>query len=621
MANKEIVEKVLKFKQHLKETSDSQKVMKILKRLKELKITLGVLADTGIGKAVNGFRKHEVVGDLAKALVNHWKQMVPKNANCVDVKDENTNKPCKKEQLVAQEGNSRAFGAPHNKDIALAETKITESKRSLKSTKEDEGLKKVQSKKKLADSKLQDHDSRRAEQLQQGNTKEDHDHGHANQKSISIQEKGDTRSCDHVNYEKGNKSKHKVKSKVPPYCSKVDANSVSSRENKTKQITELFPGSSNPNNLLGKQAAFDLKNQKNTKAEKIKDSLSERTVVKERSDDEEFEMPTMSFESYLNYDQNPVPQKRKKRTSVTKKSERMHKSSVNKLCPTGKEAGEKQTLPEREYCEQSPKKIKPGSLMDLLNIPLPTFLPDCSVTSPPHLGKLPEAAPSIAEVPPVFTGQRLNSKMQVYSGAKTTFLSSMMTLYQQCIRVLQNNIDLLNETGGVPFEILEPVLDRCTPQQLYRIEEYNPVYIGETDDLWMKHCRKEFKNVQLEEYESWREMYLRLLTEREQKFKFLTKTIASAHSGKPQGRKVKLAFVNSIAKPPREIRRQQEINGTAGTSENKGKCNSYESQKFSKDHVSLPNTRASQDPKKFVRKIAPMMAKSLRAFRSRVGRR
>ncbi|KAG2467027.1 ELOA1 protein, partial [Polypterus senegalus] len=515
--------------------------------------------DTGIGKAVNGFRKHEVVGDLAKALVNHWKQMVPKNANCVDVKDENTNKPCKKEQLVAQEGNSRAFGAPHNKDIALAETKITESKRSLKSTKEDEGLKKVQSKKKLADSKLQDHDSRRAEQLQQGNTKEDHDHGHANQKSISIQEKGDTRSCDHVNYEKGNKSKHKVKSKVPPYCSKVDANSVSSRENKTKQITELFPGSSNPNNLLGKQAAFDLKNQKNTKAEKIKDSLSERTVVKERSDDEEFEMPTMSFESYLNYDQNPVPQKRKKRTSVTKKSERMHKSSVNKLCPTGKEAGEKQTLPEREYCEQSPKKIKPGSLMDLLNIPLPTFLPDCSVTSPPHLGKL------------------------------------------------------LNETGGVPFEILEPVLDRCTPQQLYRIEEYNPVYIGETDDLWMKHCRKEFKNVQLEEYESWREMYLRLLTEREQKFKFLTKTIASAHSGKPQGRKVKLAFVNSIAKPPREIRRQQEINGTAGsvhpqqslerqrTSENKGKCNSYESQKFSKDHVSLPNTRASQDPKKFVR--------------------
>lgn len=33
----------------------------------------------------------------------------------------------------------------------------------------------------------------------------------------------------------------------------------------------------------------------------------------------------------------------------------------------------------------------------------------------------------------------------------------------------------LHEVGGVPFEILEPVLTRCTPEQLFRIEECNPV--------------------------------------------------------------------------------------------------------------------------------------------------
>jgi hypothetical protein len=78
----------------------------------------------------------------------------------------------------------------------------------------------------------------------------------------------------------------------------------------------------------------------------------------------------------------------------------------------------------------------------------------------------------------------------------------MMSLYQQCIRALQNNIDsewrrpsrvlafrcgeclcwndpsVLYDTGGVPFEILEPVLERCTPEQLLRIEEYNPVRSG-----------------------------------------------------------------------------------------------------------------------------------------------
>lgn len=40
-----------------------------------------------------------------------------------------------------------------------------------------------------------------------------------------------------------------------------------------------------------------------------------------------------------------------------------------------------------------------------------------------------------------FTGRRLNSKMQVYSGSKPACLSKMLTLYEQCIRVLQNNID------------------------------------------------------------------------------------------------------------------------------------------------------------------------------------
>lgn len=47
----------------------------------------------------------------------------------------------------------------------------------------------------------------------------------------------------------------------------------------------------------------------------------------------------------------------------------------------------------------------------------------------------------VLEEPAVFPGQRLNKKMQVYSGAKTTSLPTMMSLHQQCIRTLQNNIN------------------------------------------------------------------------------------------------------------------------------------------------------------------------------------
>ncbi|CAG02320.1 unnamed protein product, partial [Tetraodon nigroviridis] len=157
-----------------------------------------------------------------------------------------------------------------------------------------------------------------------------------------------------------------------------------------------------------------------------------------------------------------------------------------------------------------------------------------------------------------FTGKRLNSKMVVFSGSKTSYLPRMMTLQEQCIRVLQNNIDSIGEVGGVPFDILEPVLERCTPEQLYRIEQSNQWFIEDSDELWMRHCQREFKRETPQEYESWRELYLRLHDEREERLKLLTHNISTAHANKPKARQVKMAFVDSVAKPPRDVRRRQE---------------------------------------------------------------
>lgn len=36
-----------------------------------------LLKETGVGKTVNGLRKHELVGDFAKNLVARWKKLVP----------------------------------------------------------------------------------------------------------------------------------------------------------------------------------------------------------------------------------------------------------------------------------------------------------------------------------------------------------------------------------------------------------------------------------------------------------------------------------------------------------------------------------------------------------------
>ncbi|MBN3320808.1 ELOA1 protein, partial [Atractosteus spatula] len=334
---------------------------------------------------------------------------------------------------------------------------------------------------------------------------------------------------------------------------------------------------------------------------------------KEGHSDDDFETPAMSFESYLSYDLKSP--KRKKKSHAEKKSVKKHKSSHHKSEPTSKHTADIKpgAKHDKGTVEERPKMVKTASATDVQNVPAPSFMSELS-PFPSHEKKAKPAVPSICEVPPVFTGQRLNTKMQVYSGTKTTFLPTMMTLYQQCIRALQNNIDLLYEIGGVPFEILEPVLERCTPEQLLRIEECNPVYIGETDHLWIKHCKKDFRNHQLQEYESWREMYLRLFEEREKKLKQLTQSIVSAHSGKPKGRQVKLAFINSVAKPPRDVRRQQEIHGTAGpiaqphpldkpsvkSSDSKVKTSSHDLLKLSNEHSSTCSA-TNQEPKKLVK--------------------
>ncbi|NXX75950.1 ELOA1 protein, partial [Urocolius indicus] len=374
--------------------------------------------------------------------------------------------------------------------------------------------------------------------------------------------------------------------------------------------------------------------------------------------EDEFEQPTMSFESYLSYDQ---PQKKKKKVvkpcvSAGEKDgghskQNGSKASANSSGSSRKSPSHKRTsekMAEKTAAESpKPKRILLDVVPVLPDIPLPpiqaNYRPLPSIESIPCSQTKRKAVSSpVEESEAGFTGRRLNSKMQVYSGSKTAYLPKMMSLYQQCIRVLSNNIDSIYEVGGVPFSVLEPVLERCTPEQLYRIEECNHVLIEETDQLWHNHCVRDFKNEKPEEFESWREMYLRLHDAREQRLLMLARNIGSAHANKPKGRVAKMAFVNSAAKPPRDVRRRQEKFGTGGpllpektkikpvlytSSKSHTRVSeeqSYDGPSTSSAH-SVPSsgsTFSSYDPRKpAVKKIAPMMAKTIKAFKNRFSRR
>ncbi|XP_063041350.1 elongin-A [Engraulis encrasicolus] len=418
---------------------------------------------------------------------------------------------------------------------------------------------------------------------------------------------------------------------------------------------------------------------------------------------EVFEAPTMSFESFLTYD---APSKKKKKPlkppqssssssskpttttaspvthssssssarrskSPSSSSSHHQKSSATNGASSSSKSSSKSERSSSKRSEAAsatpvtPTPEKRRKVVDVMptlpDIPLPAIQPNYrplpSIEHTPVSPQRRKVPVSNDEEDAGFTGRRFNSKMVVYSGSKTSYLPKMMSLYEQCIRVLQNNIDSIDEVGGVPFEILEPVLERCTPEQLYRIEDLNQHFLEDTDELWTKHCQRDFKREAPQEYESWRELYLRKHDEREERLRMLTQNISSAHANKPKGRTVKMAYVNSVAKPPRDVRRRQERFGTkSGSSMASASASSssstvrikpampYTSHSDEGGHSSsysgaAESSRASVSggglgggggggggnarahPEKQVKRIAPMMAKTLKAYKNRFSRR
>ncbi|CAH2040533.1 unnamed protein product, partial [Iphiclides podalirius] len=220
----------------------------------------------------------------------------------------------------------------------------------------------------------------------------------------------------------------------------------------------------------------------------------------------------------------------------------------------------------------------PNSLSDLS--PASLLAPTAKLAPLPALeiSALPEISPNYKPRPPPkllphFTDEDAmnhvisskNQRTKVYSGNKV--LGKIPTLYEMCVQILQEHIDALEFTGGVPYEILKPVVDKATPQQLFMLEHYNPYLMDDTDHLWQKFCEKHFRNKQRQEMETWREMYMRCQEEQEHRLKSLTANIKIAQEAKKAPiKQTKMAYVDTVVKPPRNIARKQALHGTAHAS-------------------------------------------------------
>ncbi|XP_049890857.1 elongin-A isoform X2 [Epinephelus moara] len=674
----ELLETVDRLQSRLLENPEPRKLLKTFKRLGELPMTVDILVETGIGKTVNSFRKHELAGEVAKDLVAKWKKLVPQSA------DRPTNSHVKEAPRSHTHSRGPEVGGGGHRRTREPSPE-EEPPYEEEEEEEDRGY--------HTNYLPSPPQHEQYSPPQQGYQSDEYESPEP-EAEPSPPPPPPRKEVRHTKPNKEpNKNHH--------HGSHSDRNR--DRDEERRQRHAQTSSDRGGGGSEGKKRSTDRERQQSPVQKSAKHSRKSTTheskreekkrggddgrlrVPKEsppKEEEEDYETPTMSFESFLTYDA-PTPVKKKKKPSSSSSSSHSrpshsssstsssHRSRTPPPTPSSSSKGSKANgtqSTKRSHSGSSsatPEKRKRvvEAAPTLPEIPLPAIqpnyrpLPSIDVTPlSPQRRKVPVCND---EEDAGFTGKRFNSKMVVYSGSKTSYLPRMMTLYEQCIRVLQNNIDSIAEVGGVPFEILEPVLERCTPEQLYRIEQSNQWFTEDSDDLWMRHCQRDFKRETPQEYESWREMYLRLHDEREERLRLLTQNISSAHANKPKGRQVKMAFVNSVAKPPRDVRRRQEKFGTISGSSaastaaaapikirpatidysgemGRSSSSSQQNPSTSSSRSSAPGGGggggggggaggggggpAARD-KPQVKKIAPMMAKTIKAFKNRFSRR
>ncbi|KAI8056824.1 RNA polymerase II transcription factor SIII subunit A-domain-containing protein [Syncephalis plumigaleata] len=87
------------------------------------------------------------------------------------------------------------------------------------------------------------------------------------------------------------------------------------------------------------------------------------------------------------------------------------------------------------------------------------------------------------------------------------------SLVHLCQAILRANIHALTDIGDIPFELIQPVLIRCSAEQLLSLETINISLRSETQDLWKALVVQEYPRVAAEHRTteqcepSWRRIY------------------------------------------------------------------------------------------------------------------
>lgn len=590
---------------------EEHKIKKYLQELDRIPITLDVLKATGIGRAVNRYRKHgsEYIGDLASHLVTKWKELLKQEVPSHSSKSSST-KGGNNGIFHLNSNHSNHIGRDSACPPSASEVEMDCVNYKHENSKHETGEIKSKVTTPLAGKELMDHSKHK-------HMKSEHKTGQNKSKvttPLASENEMDHTKRKHV------KSKHKIgeiKSYMTsPLASEEEMDRAKQKHTKSKHKTGEIK--SNMTTPLASDEEMDQLNNKLVKSKHKTGKINAKVTTSLANDEEMDHLNNKHVKSKQKSDEikakarsapqlcdvsfgcEPVNVKQKKRPI----------STVSAAMATKMTSSESVRLEFELPPLPSSLSVKKSLLPEIQPTYKPIRMPGFGDVSPKKKkgvfgGELDENAVMSRK-----------SRTQVFSGRKSATHGGVVTsLFDSCMKVLTENIDALDDTGGVPYDVLHPLLEKCNPQQLLHLEECNPYFIEDTEPLWEKHCCREFKGTKPERSHTWRELYMNNEQEREARLKKINEKIAASQAAKKPERQVKLAYVTTEAKPPPAVRRKQAKFGT-GTGIHPGVPVTTPSRSMPQVH----HRNLGSSPAKKQAVPAPMMKKTMKLFKNQRSR-
>lgn len=628
MALTEASEAVLHYKRKLNrhvEDASPDIVLHCLEKLEQIPVNIRILQETGIGKVVNHLGKSETVDESvvekAREIVLKWKEIVANEEKLAEEPGDDDSDPADsasgsdhEDDLAESEDHQKDHdelesGSDSSEDthdsgppflVPEAEPPSRSSNKPVnKSSSHNSESRKLEDEKKVKKEEIVAKSSSKDKER----SSRDKESGSGKHSSTSSHSRSESSSSNKSKKKK--KDKHKEKEKDKGKKSRDE-----STERRKRKHSDEEEG--------GKSKKRKHEHSDEDKDSKKKQTTSTKSDKKKRHEDEEREK---SHKKKQEVDKKVEVADRKRNDSDRKKdSDRKHhhdserkkvnedeksksKSSKKSFADTNgfeaammagdtgsgsKKDSKKKTESETKKSSRierednvQPQMLKPQS-------PAVSYMSDVIAAPPapsrskPMTHSLPER--SFANITDGKTDDEALSALiamaksqkrtAVYSGNKRSAFGAgghLPTLIELCVHKLQENVDKLIDCRKIPFEILEPILERAKPETLLTIEDYNPYLMEATGHLWERICKKQFPKEVRQEFEAWREMYERCTTARKAKLDFLTTKVQQSYKNvKAESRKTKLAYVDvGASRQPRHIPQflmmSSAKNGTAAT--------------------------------------------------------